>query len=112
MDKPVYAAEGLYRVDTFTDTKIADLRMLVPVTNDGEPDATRVPRFFSQAQAKVNGQPFPVNFEIHAASLKEACDKLVDEAEKHTAHFIEKIQQQRAQPSLVVPPGIVRPSVQ
>lgn len=110
--KPVYAREGLYRVDTFTDTHIADIKMLVPVRTDGTPDITRDAIFVSTCTAKLNGQLIPVTFRIPAATLEEACAKVIEEGEKETAKVIEKANQQRAQPRLMVPPGIVPPTTQ
>jgi len=62
----------LYTEETFTDRRVGSIRRLQPVTADGQPDAARPVLFVGQTQILTPMGALPLNFEIPAATLREA----------------------------------------
>lgn len=102
---------SLYRVETFTDHAVGDIRMTIPVTF-GDPlgapvdDPSRPLRFFSSMVATINGMPNTVAFEIEAATLSEAIEKMPAAAERAGREFIKQVQAARASRPVIIPPGM------
>ncbi len=65
--------DNLYRQETYTDLGMGTIQCLRPVTAAGEPDAARAPIFMGTAQIMTPGGVLPVQAEIKADNLKDAC---------------------------------------
>lgn len=99
---------NLYREETFTDLKVATLRVLTPVNADGSPDASREPIYTGETQIMTQAGPVPVQTQIAAASLDEAMEKFPEAINNAVEKLLEearRIQQQEAS-RIVVPSGI------
>jgi hypothetical protein len=66
---------NLYREESYTDLKVATIRVLTPVTLDGAADPSREPLFIAQTQLMSQAGPLPVQTSIDAKSLTEALAK-------------------------------------
>jgi len=98
---------SLYREEIYTDRAAATLRVLVPVTKDGAPDAARPTLYMGEAQILTNVGPLPISFEIEAKSLSEAVAGYAEAAKAGVEHAMRELQEmRRAQSSsLVIPQG-------
>ncbi len=97
--------DNLYREETYTDQRVGAIRRLVPVTADGEEDPGRQQRFLGQASILTPVGTLPLNFEIEAASLREAVAGYAAAAERaveETMRELQRLQQEQAS-SIVVP---------
>ena len=65
-------AASLYREEIVTDRKIGTIRMLVPIKDDGSPDAARPTIYSGEAQIMTNMGALPVTFDIEAENLADA----------------------------------------
>ena len=69
-------AASLYREEIYTDRRIGTIRAMVPVTASGDADKARETLYIGEAQIMTQMGPLPVTFEIEAASLDAAVDRL------------------------------------
>jgi len=98
---------SLYREEIITDRKVGTLRLMTPVTADGEPDAARPVLYMGEAQIMTGAGPLPISFEIEAESLKDAVDGFgpaAKEAIERTVRDLQEMRRQQAS-SIVVPQG-------
>ena len=68
-------AANLYREEVFTDLRVATIRHLVPVNEDGSTDTSRPALFSGQTNLMSQAGPLPVEAPIEATSLAEAIEK-------------------------------------
>lgn len=103
--------DDLYLEEVFTDQKIGTIRRLTPVDGDGQPDTNRKTLFFGQAQMMTPAGPLPLNFELEAENLGDACSQFADAAKVALEKTVEELKEMRRQQasSIVVPgqePGV------
>jgi hypothetical protein len=98
---------SLYREEVYTDRGAATLRVLVPVTRDGAPDASRPTLYMGEAQILTNMGPLPISFEIDATNLADAVARYGDAAKAGVDNAMRELQEMRRQASssLVIPQG-------
>jgi hypothetical protein len=97
---------NLYREEVFTDNAVGTLRRMVPVTADGEVDASRATQYVGSTQVMTNAGPLPLSFEIEANSLTEAAAAFGDAAKDAFEKTMEELRElQRQQASSIVVPG-------
>jgi hypothetical protein len=98
-------AASLYREEIYTDRKVGTLRVLVPVTPAGVPDAARPTLFQGEAQLMTNMGPLPINFDIDAKSLAEAVANYAEATKSGVERAMRELQEMRRQASssLVIP---------
>ena len=97
---------NLYREEVFTDNAVGMLRRMVPVTADGELDASRATQYVGSTQVMTNAGPLPLSFEIEANSLTEAAAAFGDAAKDAFEKTMEELRElQRQQASSIVVPG-------
>ncbi len=99
----------LYTEETFTDRRVGSIRRLQPVTADGQPDAARPVLFVGQTQILTPMGALPLNFEIPAATLREALDQFPVEAQKaleETARELQEMRREQASSIVVPEPGM------
>ncbi|MBQ8828843.1 MAG: hypothetical protein IJ022_01920 [Burkholderiaceae bacterium] len=105
---------NLYREEIYTDRKLGVIRALVPVTADGEKDATRKVIYTGEAQIMTQMGALPINFEIEAENLAEAVEKYRDSAKAGVEKTMKELQELRRQAAskIVVPgqPGFTPPT--
>ena len=98
--------DSLYREETFTDLKIASIRRLTPVTQDGADDPNRPVIFVGETTLMSARGPLPINCPIEASNLREAIEafpKAVQDAVERLMAEAREMQRQEA--SRIVVPG-------
>ena len=100
-------ADALYREEIVTDRKIGTIRMLVPISADGAPDAKRKTLYTGEAQIMTNMGALPVSFDIDADNLADAVAGYGDAARAGIERTMKELQDLRRQASsgLIVPPA-------
>jgi hypothetical protein len=100
-------AKSLYREEVYTDRKLGTLRVMLPVTREGSPDASRATLYLGEAQLMTNMGPLPITFDIEATSLADAVAKYGDAAKAGVEQTLRELQEMRRQASssLVIPPA-------
>ena len=95
----------VYREDTFTDRRVGTIKRMSPVTDAGEPDATRPVLFVGQAQIMTPMGALPLSFEIEADTLTAAIEKFGPAAEIAVQQTMRELQEMRRESasSLVLP---------
>lgn len=88
---------NLYREDSITDLKVASIRRLIPVKQDGTEDSTRSPIFFGHTQLMTPEGPLPVQGRLMANSLDEAYKEFPDAMQKALDEMVSRIQEMQRQ---------------
>ena len=98
-------AGNLYREEAFTDRRVGTLQQLLPITADGQPDATRPVLFVGQTQVLTPAGALPLSFEIEAGTLAEAVERFGDHARQALAETMQRLEAMRrdAASSIIVP---------
>ena len=98
-------ADNLYREDVYTDRQVGTIRVLVPVTPEGQEDSSRAREFVGQASLYTPGGALPLNFDLDARTLAEAVEKFPDAANKAVEETMRQLQEMRRESasSIVVP---------
>ena len=114
-------AANLYTETVVTDRKVGTIRVLAPITADGNPDTTRPALFLGEAQIMTQMGPLPISFEIPVATLSEAVENYGEAAAKGIEQTMERLRALRREaasqivtpdmPGFQAPPsgGIARP---
>lgn len=106
IDNMIMDAKGLYRDQNYTDRKTGTIRVLAPVTADGEDDSSRPTVFLGHAQMMTAAGPMPLSFEIEGTNLAEAVENYAAAAKIAVDEAIEEIKEmQRQASSQIVMPG-------
>jgi hypothetical protein len=97
---------NLYKEESFTDLKVATLRRLTPIKEDGTPDASRPVLFSGETTLMSDRGPLPIQTPIEAKDLNEAMDKFPEAVQAAVERLIEQARElQRQQMSRIVVPG-------
>ncbi|MEP6679653.1 MAG: hypothetical protein ABJB78_10170 [Betaproteobacteria bacterium] len=98
-------AASLYREEIYTDRKAGTLRVLIPVTPAGAPDAARPTVYQGEAQLMTNMGPLPISFDIEAKDLTEAVANYAEATKSGVERAMRELQDMRRQASssLVIP---------
>jgi hypothetical protein len=97
---------NLYREEVFTDLKVATIRKLTPVKQDGSLDKARPVLFVGQTQVMTPAGAIPVDASIQATNLQEAMERFpvaVNRAIEQMVSEIEELRRREAS-RIVVPP--------
>jgi len=98
--------DNLYREESFTDLKVAQIRRLVPVRADGSPDPARSEIYIGETQLMSPRGPVPIHCPIEAESLQDAFDKFPEAVNAAVEKLIEEAKEiQRQEASRIVVPG-------
>ena len=105
-DQPKMNVNNLYREETFTDQTVGTIRSMIPVKPSGDVDPDRATQYVGAAQMMTPAGALPLNFEIEASSLKEACEKFAASAAVAMEETFKELQEmRRQQASSIVIPG-------
>ena len=97
---------NLYKEESFTDLKVATIRRLSPIREDGSPDTARPVLFTGETTLMSDRGPLPIQCSIEAADLNEAMDKFPEAVQGAVEKLIEQAREmQRQQMSRIVVPG-------
>lgn len=98
--------ENLYREESFTDLKVAQIRRLTPVKSDGSEDNSRPTIFIGETQLMSQRGPLPIHAPIEASDLADAFAKFPDAINAAVERMIEEAKEmQRQEASRIVVPG-------
>ena len=106
--------ENLYREESVTDLKIANIQKLIPIKSDGSTDDNRETVFIARTQLNSPKGPIPIQAKLEAKSLDEAMDMFPKAMETETQKVAEAFkkmqeqqeQQQKKQDSRIIVPGM------
>ena len=109
---PTMNAASLYREEIYTDRAVGTLRVLIPVTAQGTPDASRPTVYTGEAQLMTSVGPLPINFEVPATNLAEAVANYAEASKEGVAHAMHELAEMRRQASssIVIPQGGALPA--
>lgn len=98
--------DNLYREESFTDLKVAQIRRLTPIKPDGSPDDSRPELFIGETQLMSPRGPVPIHSPIEAKGLKEAFEKFPEAINAAVERLVEEAKEiQRQEASRIVVPG-------
>jgi len=102
---------NLYREESVTDLKIANIQRLVPVHLDGSEDESRETIFLGRTQLSTPQGPIPIQAKLTAKTLEEAMDVFPKAMEAETQKVVESFkkmqeQQQKTEKSRIIVPGM------
>lgn len=102
---------NLYREESVTDLKIANIQRLVPVNLDGSEDESRETIFLGRTQLSTPQGPIPIQAKLTAKTLEEAMDVFPKAMEAETQKVVESFkkmqeQQKKAEESRIIVPGM------
>ncbi|MCP3901941.1 MAG: cytoplasmic protein, partial [Desulfobacteraceae bacterium] len=105
--------KNLYREESITDLKIANIQKLVPVNLDGSEDTARETVFLGRSQLSTPQGPIPIQAKLEANSLEDAMDQFPKVMENETQKVVESFQrmqqqqeqQQKKDQSRIIVPG-------
>ena len=105
---------NLYREESITDLKIANIQRLVPVHLDGSEDSSREAVFLGRTQLSTPQGPIPIQSKLAAKTLEEAMDIFPKAMEAETQKVVESFrqlqeqqeQQKKAEKSRIIIPGM------
>jgi len=97
---------NLYREETYSDLKVASIRRLTPVREDGSEDPERDTLFIGETTLMSQRGPLPVQAPIEARTLAEAFEKFPEAVNAAVDNLIEQAKEiQRQEASRIVVPG-------
>ena len=107
-----FDAASLYREELYTDRRVGTIRVLVPVTIAGAPDAARPTLFVGQLSVMTPMGTLPISFELDGKTLAEAIAKFADGARVAMDETMRELQQMRRESasSIVIPEAGAVPS--
>ena len=96
---------NLDREEMVTDLRVATIRRLIPIKEDGSTDTSRREVYLGSTQIMSPQGPLPIQAEIPAASLAEAMDKFPAAMESAVQDLVRQAEEHRRQESsrIVVP---------
>ncbi|MDE0886943.1 MAG: cytoplasmic protein [Myxococcota bacterium] len=98
--------ENLFREETFSDLKVASIRRLTPVREDGSEDPDRQTIFIGETTLMSQRGPLPVQAPIEASTLAEAFEMFPEAVNAAVEQLIEQAKEmQRQEASRIVVPG-------
>ena len=101
---------NLYREESITDLKVASIRRLVPIKEDGSDDTTRSPIFVGHTQLMTPEGALPLQARLQANNLEEAMAEFPSAMQTALTQMVEEVQklqqQQKAEnDSRIIVPG-------
>ncbi|WMS88398.1 hypothetical protein [Pleionea litopenaei] len=98
--------DNLFREEVFTDQKIGTIRIMTPITIDGDRDESRELQYIGQTQVMTPAGALPLTFELEASNLKEAIAAFSEGAKQAMERTMEELREmRRQQASSIVVPG-------
>lgn len=99
--------DNLYRQETYTDLGLGTIQCLRPVTADGADDTSRKPIFMGTAQIMTPHGPIPVQSEIQAETLRDACTAFPGAIQKAVEELLNQAREyeRERQGGIVIPRG-------
>ena len=107
-------SNSLYREDVYTDQKIGTIRVMTPVTAEGEVDTERAVQYVGQAQMMTPAGALPLSFELEGDHLADAVAGFSAGAQVAMEDTMKELQEMRRQQAsqIVVPGAEGNPKIQ
>lgn len=83
---------NLYREVMFTDLKVASIKKLVPINQDGADDKSRPVVFIGETQIMTPGGPLPIHAHLDANTFEKAMDQFPRAMERSFREMIATLQ--------------------
>jgi hypothetical protein len=104
---------NLYREESVTDMKVASIRKMIPIKEDGTDDAERTPIFIGTSQLMTPEGPLPIQARLSASTFEEAMNEFpqamkqsLNETIDHFRQMQEEQQRKKQQSeSRIITPG-------
>ena len=97
---------NLFREESITDTQSANIKLLIPITLDGNEDSSRERQFIGDTTLMTQMGPIPVQFPIPAKNLEEAFTMFPEGVQGAVEKLQERAQDMaREEASRIVVPG-------
>ena len=84
---------NLYREEAITDLKVASIRMLIPIKEDGSDDPSRKTLYVGHTQLMSPEGPIPIQSALNATNLDEAIKDFPLSMEKAMTEIIQNIRE-------------------
>ena len=97
MPEFVVDTNHLYREETFTDLKVASIKVLTPINLDGSEDQSRTPVYVGNTQLMSPEGPVPLQSSFEANNLEEALTVFPDAMRQALTEMVEKIKEMQQQ---------------
>lgn len=99
--------DNLYRQETYTDLGMGSIQCLKPVTAEGADDPKRSPIFMGSAQIMTPAGVIPVQAEIKAENLKDACLKFPEAIKQAVEDLVQQAREYERERAggIVIPRG-------
>ncbi len=107
--------QNLYREETFTDLKVASIRRLTPVKQDGSLDKGRPVLFVGQTRIMTPAGSLPIEAPLDAQNLQQAMERFPSAVAAAIEHMMAELSElRRREAGRIVTPreaggGIVLP---
>ncbi|MBW2727017.1 MAG: hypothetical protein JRE71_21785 [Deltaproteobacteria bacterium] len=98
--------DNLYREESFTDLRIAQIRRLTPVKPDGTEDDTRKMIFIGETQLMSARGPLPIHTPIDATDLAQAFEKFPEAINVAVENMIEEAKELQRQEATATAGGV------
>ncbi len=98
--------KNLYREEGLTDLKVASIRQLKPIQEDGSDDPSRSVIYLGTTQLMTPEGPFPIQARLMANNLQEALDVFPSAMKEALERAVEEAEKMRREhESRIVVPG-------
>lgn len=105
MDEIEFNANDLWREEVITDRTVGSIRIMTPLTKEGEVDASRKVEYFAQTQIMTQAGALPIEGQIEADSLEAAIDQFGPSAKQALQDMMDRMREmQREAASQIVTP--------
>lgn len=84
---------NLYKQESFTDLGLGSIQRLLPVLPDGNVDTSRTAKFIGSASILTPHGAIPVQCEIDAVDLRDACEKFPEAIKAGVQDLLRRAQQ-------------------
>lgn len=102
----VMDANALFKEEIVTDRRVGTIRVLTPITVEGERDDSRRVIFIGESQVMTQMGALPITFEIKAANLAAAVAAYPEACKEGLVRTVRELQEMRRQAaSQIVLPG-------
>ena len=105
MDDIEFNADDLWKEEVITDRTVGSIRVMTPVTADGEDDPNRSVEYYAQTQIMTQAGALPIEGKIDAETLRDAISKFGATAKDALQEMMERMREmQREQAQQIVTP--------
>ncbi len=85
--------DTLYREEHYTDLKVASIRRLIPIKQDGSQDESRAEQFHGHSQLISPQGPVPLQAQLAANNFAEAIEVFPAAMQKALDEMVERVKQ-------------------